>query len=90
MVGSTEECCGSSGNADDVVELKEEGEEEESAPHSIIAVRERGMSMKIIIFSSFFMLLKSQKISGLTGHGKNLGSASVWRKKKALLLILNT
>lgn len=42
MVGSTEECCGSSGNADDVVELKEEGEEEESAPHSIVAVRSGG------------------------------------------------
>ena len=84
MVGSTEECCGSSGNADDVVELKEEGEEEESAPHSIVAVRERGMKMKIIIFSPHFSsvlkvgLRTTEKISG------------AWRKKKHSLLILNT
>ena len=77
MVGSTEECCGSSGNADDVVELKEEGEEEESAPHSIVAVRERGM--KIIIFSPHFSSVL--KKSGLTDHGKISGA---WRKKKTL------
>ena len=47
MVGSTEQCCRSSGNADDVVELKEEGEEEESAPHSCRSVEGRKMKIKL-------------------------------------------